>query len=294
MTHVTTEVVSCRSDDGIDLAGALFLPDGKMSRTAIALFPGTGSEFYQPFFALICPVLAEAGYATLAMNRRDHGQFFGYYPLHDAAMDQGLGLDFLAARGAEQIVLGGHSYGTVTAPYYVAETDDPRVKALLLYAALGDLRRGSMLMAGGEAPYREMVRQAREKIAAGKGDEIYVNPPMVPGDMPLPHRYDIFLDKRGPESRAVPADLIHHVGDRPLLAIRDPADPFPATLPPAREQLEAANANLEYCLLEERQPHTIRPSAHYFDGREAEIAALTLRWLAKLGLGPNYKRSIFR
>ena len=258
-----------------------------MSQTAITLFPGTGAEFYQPLFTRLCPMLAEAGFATLAMNRRDHGQFFGYFPLHDASMDQGLGLDLLSARGADRIVLGGHSYGTVTAPYYVAETDDPRVKALLLYAALGDLRRGSMLMAGGEAPYQEMVRQAREKIAAGKGDEIYVNPPMVAGDMPLPHRYDIFLDKRGPDSRAVPAELIGRVRDRPLLAIRDPADPFPATLPPAREQLEAANANLEYCLLEERQPNALKPSAHYFDGREAEIVALTLRWLAKLGLDPH-------
>lgn len=284
MTTVTTELISCRTDDGIDLAGALFLPGGEMSSTAIALFPGTGAEFYQPLFARLCPMLARAGYATLAMNRRDHGQFFGYFPLHDAAMDQRLGLDLLETRGAQRIVLGGHSYGTVTAPYYVAETGDPRIVSLLLYAALGDLRRGSMLMAGGEAPYQEAVALAREKVAAGKGGEIYVNPPMVPGDRPLPHRYDIFLDKRGPDSRAVPTELIRHVGDRPLLALRDPSDPFPATLPPAQQELEAANPNLRYVLLEEQASHGIEPSRHHFEGREAEIAGLTLQWLAETGL----------
>lgn len=287
MSGITIELISCRTDDGIDLAGALFLPGGNMSSTAIALFPGTGAEFYQPLFARLCPLLAAAGYATLAMNRRDHGQFFGYFSLHDAAMDQRLGIDLLAARGAERVVLGGHSYGTVTAPYYVAESDDPRVTALLLYAALGDLRRGSMLMAGGEALYREMVALARQKVAAGNGEEIYVNPPMVPGDRPLPHRYDIFLDKRGPESRAVPTELIRHVGDRPLLAFRDPSDPFPATLPPAQQQLEAANPNLRYILLEERAAPGIDPSRHHFDGRESEIADLTLKWLAETGLHPT-------
>lgn len=287
MSGVTTELISCRTDDGIDLAGVLFLPGGKMSSTAIALFPGTGAEFYQPMFARLCPILAQAGYATLAMNRRDHGQFFGYFPLHEAALDQRLGLDLLEARGAKRIVLGGHSYGTVTAPYYIAESDDPRVAALLLYAALGDLRRGSMLMAGGEKPYEEMVALAREKIAAGKGEEVYVNPPMVPGDRPLPHRYDIFLDKRGPDSKAVPTELIRLVGDRPLLALRDPSDPFPATLPPAQQELEAANPNLRYILLEGQSSPGIDPSRHHFDGREAEIADLTLRWLAEAGLNPG-------
>ena len=226
MNAITTELISCRTDDGIDLAGTLFLPGGEMSSTAIALFPGTGAEFYQPLFARLCPMLARAGYATLAMNRRDHGQFFGYFPLHDAAMDQRLGLDLLEARGAKRIVLGGHSYGTVTAPYYVAETGDPRVAALLLYAALGDLR-------------------------------------------------------------AVPTELIRHVGDRPLLAFRDPSDPFPATLPPAQQELEAANPNLRYILLEDQASAGLEPSRHHFEGREAEIAGLTLQWLAETGLHPT-------
>lgn len=286
MTGTTTELINVRTGDGIDLAGALFLPPAGTSRTAIALFPGTGGEFYQPLFARLCPMLARAGYMTLAMNRRDHGQFFGYFTLHAAAMDQRLGIDLLDGRGAERVVLGGHSYGTITAPYYVAETDDARVAGLLLYAALGDLRRGSMLMAGGEAAYRQTVALARERQQTGRGHEVFVNPPMVPGDTPLPHRYDVFLDKRGPDSRAVAPELIRHVGDRPLLAIRDPADPFPATLPPARDQLEAASRNLRYVLLDDRRAGATSPEAHHFDGREDELLRLTLDWLDAQGFAP--------
>ena len=84
----------------------------------------------------------------------------------------------------------------------------------------------------------------------------------------------------------MPTELIRHVGDRPLLAFRDPSDPFPATLPPAQQALEAANPNLRYILLEEQTGAEIGASRHHFDGREAEIADLTLQWLAETGLNP--------
>lgn len=276
---IRPEIVSVRTDDGLRLTGALWTPEENTSQTAIALFPGTGGEFYDPLFVALGQQLAAAGYTTLAMNRRDHGGNFGFYPLHDSAMDLRLGIDLLMDRGAKQVVLGGHSYGTVTAPYYIAETNDARVPGLLLLAILGDMRRGSMLILGNEERYNAVVDEAREMVAAGKGGEAFIIPPMVPGYMPMVHTYDIFLDKRGPDARVAPIELIQQVGDRPILGIRDPGDPFPATLPPAQEMLEAANPNLTYILLDDIREGAMTPTAHGFEDRESEISALIRHWM---------------
>ena len=66
-------------------------------------------------------------------------------------------------------------------------------------------------------------------------------------------------------------------------AIRDPADPFPATLPPAQEMLEAANPNLTYRLLDDKPKDQVSPNAHYFDDRENEVFGLLMEWMQQHG-----------
>lgn len=283
---ITTELVHLDAGGGIFLDGALWTPASGGSDTAIVLFPGTGAEFYNSLSAYLGPGLASAGYTTLSINRRDHGVQFGFYTLAEGSADQGLAIDFLMERSAKQVVAGGHSYGTVTVPWYIAETDDARVPALLLYAPLGDLRPASVTICGGREEYDRIVAKSRDMTAAGKGADAFLIPPMVPGGMPLLHTYDVFLDKRGPDSKAVPIDLLPHMGDRKILGIRDPADPYPATLPPAREKLEAANPNLDYILLDDVLDGAITPDAHYYRGREAEILRITLGWLFDNNLTP--------
>ncbi len=281
--ETTTELVRIDAGDGIFLDGVAWTPGAGGSETAIALFPGTGAEFYNSLFTYLGPGLAAAGYTTLAINRRDHGVHFGFHTLAEGAADQGLAIDYLASRGANHVIAGGHSYGTVTVPWYVAETDDPRVPAMLLYAPLGDLRPASITICGGQGEYDRIVEKSREMVAAGRGSEAFLIPPMVAGGMPLIHTYEVFLDKRGPESKAVPIDILGRTGTRKMLGVRDPADPYPATQPPARELLEAANPNLDYLLLGDIRDGDTTPDAHYCLGREQEVLDATLGWLARNG-----------
>ena len=281
--NFTTELITLNTNDGIPLGGAIWTPSHSASKTAVAMFPGTGAEYYQPLFIWLGEQLAAAGYTAISLNRRDHGQYFGLRTLHESAMDQKFAVDELARRGATQILLAGHSYGTVTVPYYVAETDDQRVAGLILLAALGDMRRGSLMIMGSQDRYDETVAEAEEAVASGRGDDTFLIPPMVPGYPPMMHSYNVFLDKRGPDAKVVPIDLVKQVGDRPLLAIRDPADPFPATLPPAQEMLEAANPNLTYKLLDERPQIQNSSNVHYFDGREDEVFQHLMVWMQRQG-----------
>ena len=279
---VITELVCLDAGQNILLDGVVWKPKENTSKMAIVLFPGTGAEFFNTLFVFLGPRLAAEGYTTLSLNRRDHGLQFGFHSLADAAKDQGLGINFLVSLGAEKVILGGHSYGTVTAPFYLFETNDPRVAGMLLYAPLGDLRSASITICGGIEEYQKILNEAERKVKMGLGMEAFLIPPMVKGGMPLLQTYKNFLDKRGPESRAVPIEILKKISGIKILGVRDPADPYPATLPPSQKKLEAANSDLEYYLLNDIRNGEFDADAHYFKEREEEVLSITLNWLKRI------------
>ncbi len=278
------ELLTLEADDGVALDGALYRPCGEQrARTGVALFHGGGGEFYLPLFRALGRGLAARGWPVLSLNRRDHGANFGFVTLSRGARDQSAAVDHLESLGVERVVLGGHSFGTVTVPWYVAHTDDPRVAGMLLYAALGDLARASVIICGGQERYDAYVAQCRAAVAAGCGDEAFVMPPMVAGLLPMTHTRAVFLDLRGPGVVTTDA-LIRQAGDRPILALRHARDPFPGTLPPTRERLEAASPHLSYVLVGCEGP--MARETHRFTGQEDGILRLTVGWLSEHGFTP--------
>src|SRR5687767_1077490 len=139
---VNSEFVKLKGDDGITLHGVLWSPASGKARIGIVIAPGGGSEFYNDLLVWLGEHFARSGYIALTMNRRDHGSEQWYHNFEPSAMDHKYMIDFLAARGAQVVILAGHSYGTVTAPYYLMASDDSRVKAIILYGAHGYKRDG--------------------------------------------------------------------------------------------------------------------------------------------------------
>ena len=266
--------------------GALWTPASVKARVGIIIAPGGGSEFYSDWLVWLGENFARSGYIALSMNRRDHGQEQWYHNFEPSAMDHKYMIDFLTARGAEAIILVGHSYGTVTVSYYVMASDDPRVKAIILYGVHGYKRDGLTRSFGSRAEYEQAVAKAKEMVAAGLGKDTFLLPPIVPGGQPRLSSYETFLNKGGPDTKAVPVEIIRKVQGRPILAIRDPADPYPATIPPAQQQLQEANNNLEYVLLPDVREGKMDTAAHQFRGREDEVLRITLEWLKKHKLSP--------
>ena len=284
--EVRQELVRVRTDDNVTLHGLVWTPAGGQAGTGIVLAQGTSGEFYSDMLVWLGNELSEAGYLVVSLNRRDHGSSFGYQTVEAAAMDHRYAIDLAAERGVENVVTAGRSFGTVTSPYYVRATDDERVKAMILLAPVGDYRVGTRGAVGGPEIYDEMVAEARQGVSEGRGSDSFWIPPMPGGRRPAASSYESFLDKRGPDSGAVPVEILKDVGDRPILAIRDPADPLPGTLPPAQELMEAANSNLEYILLPDTRNGEMARESHTFTGREDEVMGIILDWLAKQGLAP--------
>jgi pimeloyl-ACP methyl ester carboxylesterase len=285
-TDITSEFVTLKTNDGITLHGVLWRPVDRKARLGILLAPGAGSEFYDDLLVWFGENFARSGYIVLSMNRRDHAQEQWYHKFEPSAMDHKYMVDFLAAHGAQAIIILGHSYGTLTGPYYVAESDDARVKAIILYGPHGFKRDGLARAFSSHDEYDQAVAKAKEMIAAGRGTETFLLPPIRSGGRPRPSTYETFLNRLGPDTRAVPVEIIENVQRRPILAIRDPADPYLATIPPAQQQLQEANKNLDYVLLPDIKNGKTDATAHQFRGREQEVLRITLEWLKNHKLSP--------
>lgn len=283
---VKSEFVKLKTADGITLHGALWTPASGKARVGIVIAAGADSEFYSEWLVWLGEHFAQSGYIALSMNRRDHGPQQWFHKFEPSAMDHKYMIDCLAGRGVEAVIVIGHSYGTVTAPYYAMASDDPRIKALVLYGAHGYKRDGVARSFGSQADYEQAVAKAKEMVAAGRGQETFLLPPILPGGQPRPSSYETFLNRGGPDTNAVPVEIIKKVQGRPILAIRDPADPYRATVPPAQQQLLEANTNLEYVLLPDIRSGKMDAAAHQFQGREEEVLRVTLEWLKKHKLRP--------
>lgn len=285
-SNIMGELVEVETDDGIVLKGAIWTPPHGKAHIGVMLAHGGSGYFYHGFLTWLGEHFARAGYITLSMHRRDHGQEHWFHDFEPSAMDHKYMVDLLASRGVKVVVLAGYSYGTVTIPYYAAASNDPRVKAMVLFAPHGYQREGLSRAFPSKTEFDSVVAKAREMVAAERGKESFLIPSIVPGGRPRLSSYEVFLNKGGPDTKAIPVEILAKVRARPILAIRDPADPYPATIPPAEQQLKAANENLEYVLLSDIRNGKMDAAAHRFIGREEEVFRLTLDWLKKHGLGP--------
>lgn len=91
------ELLRIQTDDGMSLHGVRWFPPGG-GRLGVALFSGTGSEFYDDLLTGLGERFAAAGYPAVSLNRRDHGDNFGYYRLEPAALDHGYSADLRRSR----------------------------------------------------------------------------------------------------------------------------------------------------------------------------------------------------
>src|SRR5574337_1507652 len=68
----SVEQVALRTGDGVLLDGVLYHPIAAPRSSAILLVHGFGSNFYSAYFPPFARAAVEQGYATLALNMRDH------------------------------------------------------------------------------------------------------------------------------------------------------------------------------------------------------------------------------
>jgi pimeloyl-ACP methyl ester carboxylesterase len=190
--NYTEELVHIKSEDGIELEGLVIRPaNGETKPIPVVWNHGFTGRFYEPHAVAIGRYLAGKGFTFVTGNNR--GRDFGsilrkresgeesvggaaWENLTESPRDLGAWITFTVGLGFPQVALLGHSLGGMKATYYMATSQDPRVKALI--NASGPIWRFI-------GPAREQVdgqiEEACHLVAEGRGLEVLQPKPGVAG-----------------------------------------------------------------------------------------------------------------
>lgn len=178
------EFDSYLTEDRQLLHGLLWLPAGK-TRTAVIYVPGGPGGFAGPV-ALnpIASAMTGKGYAFMAVNMRTAGaNGFLFAHFEDCVKDIGTAVRFLKSRAFTDIVLVGDSLGGARSVYYWFESREPSIKALVFLATIKSPYLEAQLRWNEKerAEYDAFLREARDRVAKGRGQEILTYPAWYPG-----------------------------------------------------------------------------------------------------------------
>jgi pimeloyl-ACP methyl ester carboxylesterase len=136
----------------------------------VILIHGYSGNFYSGVMEFLPEALTNRGFATLAINMRDHDHGPKKSRFEENRYDIAAAVEKMARLGYSPIFLCGHSMGTNRVLYYLGETRDLRIKGALLTGPPGNLFEWNVRMFGSETANR-VLRQAQDLVAKGKGDQ---------------------------------------------------------------------------------------------------------------------------
>lgn len=287
------------------------IPDPKPVRrgeplTALLFTPADGTNIYAPGVVIIhgglaghparqvgaprfaAERLAAKGYTVLSpMTRHSRDEFRTAF--EDIVYDVKASLDALEARGIQRFVLAGHSMGSVRISYYQAETQDPRVEALVHFAPTADMGGPGGVADALIPDYAAKVAAARAAVAAGGSNinlgsdaspaEVGHNDGIINAVAGYFYTAEAFLSHWGPETKARNSDLMQK-NTVPLLML---AGSYDTAVPPGRmealKKLAKKSPKVDFI----RYPDV----NHFFEGVWDESVDDAAAWLGELGLAPG-------
>jgi len=264
----SVEQVALHAADRTLLDGVLYQPGANPRSTAILLVHGFGSNFYSGYFPLFARTAAVQGYATLALNMRDHDTGAKVFDFVDNEADIAAGLAYLRKLGHSKFVLLGQSMGTNRVLYYQAATSDPSVAATVLVAGPGNLFEWNVWQFGRKKA-QAIVDEALALQAAGQGQQLMLVDLGPLGKSLYTARY--LLSLRGPKARSDAYQNIQKVTN-PILMVQGTADKLvdPAV---ATRLKRAATSSPKADLI------SVDGADHSFGNHEDILAQRILAWL---------------
>ena len=135
---MSIDLVTLSTADGVELDGALYAARAPSSRGAVLMVHGLTWNFYRGPSRWLPPRLADAGYAVLSLNMRDHdlAEPKDFKLSHH---DIRAGVDHLAALGAGPVAIVAHGFACNKVVCYPAWSGDARVRQIVL-TTLGAVR----------------------------------------------------------------------------------------------------------------------------------------------------------
>ncbi|MFO7554267.1 MAG: alpha/beta fold hydrolase [Desulfobacterales bacterium] len=264
------DLVRLQTDDGIILTGILRKPRMPKSNTCVVLIHGYSGNFYSGIMEFLPEALTDRGYTTLAINMRDHDRDPKSSRFEENRYDIAVAVNKMAQLDCKSIFLYGHSMGTNRVLYYLAATQDPRIKGVLLTGPPGNLFEWNASLFGPETA-NKVLRQAQDLVAGGKGDQwMLMN--LGPLGKAL-YTANHVVSLRGPESVSDPYKNISRIS-KPILIVHGLDD-------------RLANPDMADRLKNSAPPKTnvsvikIPGANHRFNNHQQDLVNAMCQWLIK-------------
>jgi pimeloyl-ACP methyl ester carboxylesterase len=206
------ELVSTVTDDAVKLHG-IYQSGGVTPQTmldAAVIMHGLAGNFYGSSLNLrLGDALHALGIAIVCGNNRGHDHISSspvsgratsigaaLEIVDDCRHDLGAWVQFLVRRGHQRILLVGHSLGAIKSLYFAARQPPGRLAGIVALSATR-LSHSRFLESSGAATFQKWIREAEQRIALGRGDEL------MRVDFPFPTwmTASSYRDKYGPEDR---------------------------------------------------------------------------------------------
>lgn len=266
---VRTELIELQTTDGVKLGAVLREPYPARAKAGVVMVHGYGGNFYSGIMAFLPESLSRRGFATLALNMRDHDLGPKKNLFEENLPDIIAGVDAMARRGYEALFLYGHSMGTNRVLFYMAETQDPRIDGLILTGPPGNLFQWNVRTFGLEAA-TEVLRRAQDLKDLDKGDT-WMLIDLGPLGKAL-YTANHVVSLRGPQTLSDPFMNIARLA-KPVLVVHGLADRLAD--PHVADQLKN-NAGPGSSVTVQK----IAGANHRFRKHEEELAEIITQWLA--------------
>lgn len=266
--NIDVDLVRLQTDDGVRLTGILRRPRMARANAGVVLIHGYSGNFYSGIMDFLPEALTDRGFATLALNMRDHDRGPKKNRFEENRYDIALAVDKMALLGYHSIFLYGHSMGSNRVLYYMAATQDPRIKGVLLTGSPGNLFEWNISVFGPEMA-NSVLRQAQNLVAKGKGDQ-WMLIDLGPLGKAL-YTANHVVSLRGPKTVSDPYKNIARVF-QPVLIVHGLAD-------------RLANPNVADRLRNSATPKTnvtvvkISGANHRFSHHQKKLASVVTRWM---------------
>jgi pimeloyl-ACP methyl ester carboxylesterase len=266
--NVRIETVQLQTADGIKLTGILRRSHTVQNNAGVVMIHGYSGNFYSGIMAFLPETLADSGFATLALNMRDHDRGPKKNRFEDNRYDITVAVDEMARLGYNPIFLFGHSMGTNRVLYYLAATGDHRIKGVVLTGPPGNLFEWNISVFGREAA-SQVLRQAQDLVAGSKGDEwMLIN--LGPLGKAL-YTANHVVSLRGPKTVSDPYKNIARIF-KPVLIVHGLADRL-ANPDVADRLLKSATPRIHVTVVK------IPGANHGFSGHQQDLANTVHKWL---------------
>lgn len=266
--NIDVDLVRLQTEDGVRLTGILRQPRMAKAKACVVLIHGYSGNFYSGIMGFLPEILADRGFATLALNMRDHDRGPKKNRFEENRYDIALAVDKMALLGYNSIFLYGHSMGTNRVLYYIGATQDPRIKGILLTGPPGNLFEWNISVFGPETA-NSVLRQAQDLVAKGKKDQwMLIN--LGPLGKAL-YTANHVVSLRGPKTVSDPYKNISSIF-QPILVVHGLADRL--ANPDVADRLRKS-ATLKTNVTVVKIPG----ANHRFSNHREKLASVVTRWM---------------